>query len=155
MVWQSQVYASLNINCHHQITFTKFDLRVYYPFLCKWINWPYSCLDTELIKITTECFYWKTVLFMTGVVKEWVHWPKQFLIPWATSFLMKQKYLMVWPNPGWNIKFRMSLNKRRSYRRNCKIKKTTKCISLFHWKNLMWCHNVYVVIPYWKHTCLP
>ena len=50
LVIESGVYSSLHPNCHHQITYSKFSLKMYYPLL---INGKYDIMK-KLTLITLE-----------------------------------------------------------------------------------------------------
>ena len=53
------IYPSLHENCHHQIVYSKFDLKIFYPPPYERTVWHYQQADTELIKRSLESFDWK------------------------------------------------------------------------------------------------
>ena len=50
LVVQSGVHPSLHPNCHHQITFSRYNLNVEYPPPYEKLVWDYKKANTESIK---------------------------------------------------------------------------------------------------------
>ena len=50
------LHPSLHENCHHQIIYSKFDLKTFYRQLYEKTVWHYQQVDTELIKRSSEKF---------------------------------------------------------------------------------------------------
>ena len=46
----SNVHGSLQVNCHHQIIFTKFNLLIYYPPPYERVVWHYKHAKTDQIR---------------------------------------------------------------------------------------------------------
>ena len=59
MVGNSGVHSSLHANCHHQVVFAKFDLKIYYPAQYEREVWHYQEADAILIRRTIHEFCWK------------------------------------------------------------------------------------------------
>ena len=59
LVVESGIHPSLHPNCHHQIVFSKFSLKVQYPPLQYPQFWHYQEADTEIIRRTIDLFDWK------------------------------------------------------------------------------------------------
>ena len=59
IVVKSSVHPFLHPNCHHQIIFAKFNLKIYYqpPYLRK--VWYYKEANADLIKRAVNNFNWK------------------------------------------------------------------------------------------------
>ena len=55
---ESSVHSSLHSNCHHQITYTKFNLKIHYPRPYECEIWHYHKANTEQIRKTIEQFSW-------------------------------------------------------------------------------------------------
>ena len=53
------IHLCLHETCHHQIIYSKFDLKVFYPPPYERAVWHYQQADTELIKRSLENFDWK------------------------------------------------------------------------------------------------
>ena len=62
MVVNSGVHSSLHANCHHQIVFAKFDLKIYYPPPYEREVWHYQEADSILIRRAIHEFNWKRAL---------------------------------------------------------------------------------------------
>ena len=56
LVVDSSIHPSLHENCHHQIIYSKFDLKMFYPPPYERTVWHYQQADTELIKTSLENF---------------------------------------------------------------------------------------------------
>ena len=56
LVIESGVHSLLNPNCHHQIIFAKFDLRVFYPPPYVRNVWHYKQANIELIRWAIDNF---------------------------------------------------------------------------------------------------
>ena len=61
MVVNSGVHC-LHTNCHHQIVFEKFDLKIYYPPPYEREVWHYQEADATLIRPAVHEFSWKIAL---------------------------------------------------------------------------------------------
>ena len=62
MVVNSGVHSCLHANCHHQIVFAKFDLKIYYPPPYEREVWHYQEADSILIRRAIHEFNWKRAL---------------------------------------------------------------------------------------------
>ena len=61
LVVDFDIHFSFHENCHHQIIYSMFDLKILYPPPCERTVWHYQKADTELIKRSLENFDWKNV----------------------------------------------------------------------------------------------
>ena len=59
LVTHSGVHSSLHENCHHQLTFAKFDLRIEYPPPYERLVWNYNEAETSLIHRAIKEFDWE------------------------------------------------------------------------------------------------
>ena len=75
---ESGTQSSLHANCHHQVTYGKFNLEIYYPPPCIWEVWQCKDSNTNLIRRSINQF-----------IKFWFL-SKLFWIFFAISFLIKQ-----------------------------------------------------------------
>ena len=62
MVVNSGVYSSLHANCHHQIVFAKFDVKIYYPSRYEREVRHYQEADAILIRRAIHEFSWERAL---------------------------------------------------------------------------------------------
>ena len=60
LVINSGVYPSLHQNCHHQITFAKINLKVYYSPLDKRLVWNYKKTNINAINLAIKSFNWES-----------------------------------------------------------------------------------------------
>ena len=67
MVLESGVHHSLHQNCHHQIIFAKFNLKVYSPPPYERKNFHYSQANIELIQQAINLFDWENSFLNTDV----------------------------------------------------------------------------------------
>ena len=56
---ESDVYSSLHPNCHHQMVFVKFNLKISYPPPCEREIWHYNKANTDLIRRSINDFSWE------------------------------------------------------------------------------------------------
>ena len=62
MVTGSGVHASLHSNCHHQIIYAKFDLRIIYPPPYERTVWHFKHANSSHIKRAIDIFDWESTL---------------------------------------------------------------------------------------------
>ena len=55
---ESSIHSSLHSNCHHQITYAKFNLKIHYPRPYECEIWHYQKANTDQIRKTIEQFSW-------------------------------------------------------------------------------------------------
>ena len=70
MVVNSGVHSSFYANCHHQIVFAKFYLKVYYPPPYEREVWHYQEADAILIRRAIHGFNWKSALSNLNVEEQ-------------------------------------------------------------------------------------
>ena len=59
LVMESGVHPSLNLNCHHQITYAKFNLKIHYPATSEGEIWHYDQANVDHIRKTVDLFPWE------------------------------------------------------------------------------------------------
>ena len=62
MVIDSGVHASLHSNCHHQIIYAKFDLKIIYPPPYERMVWHFKDANSDHIKSAINIFDWESAL---------------------------------------------------------------------------------------------
>ena len=67
IVVESGVHPSLHPNCHHQITFAKFNLKIYYPPPYLREVWHYKEANADLIKRAISNFNWEKAFSNTNI----------------------------------------------------------------------------------------
>lgn len=58
MLRESGVYSWLHPNCHYQIVFAEFNLKIYYPSPYERLAWQYQKTNSNLNQRVTEIFDW-------------------------------------------------------------------------------------------------
>ena len=64
---ESRVHSCLHPNCHHQITYAKFNLKIYYPPLCEQEIWHYDKANVDHIRRSIDEFSWERGFANTSV----------------------------------------------------------------------------------------
>ena len=59
---ESVVHSSLHPNCHHQITYAKFDLKIHYPPRYEREIWHYGQANIDHIRKAADLFPWEKTL---------------------------------------------------------------------------------------------
>ena len=54
-------------DCHHQIVFFSFNLKIYYPPPYEHLIWKYEKANADLIKRAIRDFDWENKLFLIGI----------------------------------------------------------------------------------------
>ena len=67
IVVESDVWPSLQPNCHHQIIFTKFNLKIYYPPPYLREVWHYKEANSDLIKRAISNLNWGKAFSNTNI----------------------------------------------------------------------------------------
>ena len=67
IVVESDVHPSLHPNCHHQIIFAKFNLKIYYPPPYLRDVWDYKEANADLIKRAINNFNWEKAFSNTNI----------------------------------------------------------------------------------------
>ena len=67
IVIESGVHPSLHPNCHHQIIFVKFNLKIYYPPPYLREVWHYKKANADLIKRAISNFNWEKAFSNTNI----------------------------------------------------------------------------------------
>ena len=61
IITHSGVSSSLHNNCHHQLTFAKFNLEIEYPPPYERVVWDYNKANTELIQRAIDLVNWENI----------------------------------------------------------------------------------------------
>ena len=72
LVMESGVHSSLHPNCHHQITYAKFNLKIHYPPPYEREIWHYGKANVDHIRKAINEFPWETK-FENNNVNDKVH----------------------------------------------------------------------------------
>ena len=67
LVTNSGVHSSLHPNCHHQIVFSNFNLKIHYPPPYERLIWKYEKANADLLKNAIRDFDWENKLSLTDI----------------------------------------------------------------------------------------
>ena len=67
LVTNSGVHSSLYPNCHHQIHFSNFNLKIHYPAQYECLIWKYEKANADLIKGPIKDFDWENKLSLIDI----------------------------------------------------------------------------------------
>ena len=70
MVFESGVYPSLHVNCHHQIIYAKINFKIFYPPPYERQIWHYNRSNIQGIKLSIENINWERVFHDLNVDKQ-------------------------------------------------------------------------------------
>ena len=94
------IHFSFHENCHHQIIYSMFDLKILYPPPCERTVWHYQKADTELIKRSLENFDWKNV-FSNWNPNEQVSVLTNTVVDIMSNFIPNETILINDRDPPW------------------------------------------------------
>ena len=106
LITESGVHPSLHPNCHHQVIYAKFSLKVYYPPQYEREVWHYKEADTDLIRRSIETFTWDRV-FKNSNVNDMVDICTKTVYNILSNFIPHQTVTINDKDPPWfntNIK---------------------------------------------------
>ena len=67
LVMESGMHSSLHLDCHHQLTYAKFNLKIYYPPPCQGEIWHYEKANVDHIRRSIDEFSWERCFANTSV----------------------------------------------------------------------------------------
>ena len=94
------IHPSLHENCHHQLIYSKFDLKIFYSSPYERTVWYYQQADTELIKRFLENFDWKNA-FPNCNPSEQVSVLTKTVRNIVSNFIPNETMLVDHRNPPW------------------------------------------------------
>ena len=97
---ESGIHPSLHPNCHYQIIYAKFKLRVYYPPPNEREVWHYQNGDSNVIKKAITDVYWEEHLKTFLLMKKSLFLIKLLKTNSQTIFLTRQLQLTREIHPG-------------------------------------------------------
>ena len=118
LITESGVHPSLHPNCHHQVIYTKFNLKVYYPPPHEREVWHYKEVDTDLIRRSTEKFNWDRA-FKNSNVNDMVDICTKTIYNILSNFIPHQKITIDDKDPPWfNTKIKSLLQEKNKIYKN-------------------------------------
>ena len=100
IVMESGVHLSQHEKCHHQITYSKLNLRTEYPSPYIRKTWDYNRFETDSIYRSIEIFYW-SYLFLRKNVHEQVELFNKMLPNIFHNFIPNKIILYDYKDPPW------------------------------------------------------
>ena len=94
LAMESCVHSSLHLNCHHQIVFTKFNLKIFYPPPYEREIWHCSKANTEIICKSINGLSWENRFSNTDANQK-VYLMKQLRIFYLTLYQTRQSFVMI------------------------------------------------------------
>ena len=100
MVIESGIHSSLHSNCHHQIVFAKFNLKICYPPPYSREVWHFKEAKTDLIRRALNGFNWERAFSNTNV-NEKVCIFNKFVLNILSNFISHGTILCDDKDPPW------------------------------------------------------
>ena len=100
LVMESVVHSSWHPNCHHQIIYAKFKLKVFYPPPYGREVWHYQNADSNAIKKQSQIFLGKEHLIILLLMKKSLFLIKLSKTYSETIFLMRKLQLLTEIHPS-------------------------------------------------------
>ena len=79
LVTESGVHSSLHANCHHQVTYVKFNLNVIYPPPYERKVWHYKSASFKCIQHALANYDWEKAFYNIDVNKKILHFNEALL----------------------------------------------------------------------------
>ena len=86
LVVNSGVHPSLHPNCHHQIVYTKYDLKIHFPPPYEWEIWHSGQGNTDLIRRAVHEFNWQRA-FSNQNINERVSFFDKIILDIVSNFI--------------------------------------------------------------------
>ena len=100
LVTESGVHSSLHANCHHHITFAKFNLKIHYPPPYEREVWHYQKANVDQIRQAISRFPWDN-RFANINVNEQVQLFTQTIINIISNYIPHETITCDDSNPPW------------------------------------------------------
>ena len=97
------IHPSLHENCHHQIVYSKFDLKIFYPPPYERTIWHHRQAETELIERSLQSFDWKNA-FSNCNPNEQVSMLTKTVLNIMSNFIPNETIMVDDRDPPWIIR---------------------------------------------------
>ena len=92
---ESEVHASVHLNCHHQITYARFNVKIHYPPPYEREIWHYDQEIVDHIRKAVDLFAWQKAVRSSARTIWFFYLTKRLRIFFVIVFLMKQLHLLI------------------------------------------------------------
>ena len=92
---ESGVHSSLHPNCHHQIVFAKFNLKIFYTPPYEREIWHYNKANTDLIRRSINEFSWENRFSNTGASQKVYLFNETLQNINSTLYHTRQSFVMI------------------------------------------------------------
>ena len=128
----SSVHPSLHRNCHHQTTFSRYNLTVKYPSPYERLVWDYNKANTKSIKQALMQVNWQN-LFLNKDVHQQVRTLNDTIINFFSNFVSNQIVTFDERDPPWmteyiKTKIQQRDNFYKNYLRSCRNNHDFQCL---------------------------
>ena len=118
LITESGVHPSLHPNCHHQVIYAKFNLKVHYPPPYEREVWHYKEADTDLIRRSIEMFDWDRA-FTNSNVNDMVDICTKRIQDMLSNFIPHQTItMMIRIFHGLILKLNLCFNRKEKFTKN-------------------------------------
>ena len=100
---ESEVHSSLHENFHHQITYAKFNLKIYYPSPYEREVWHYQKANIKYIRKAISEFPWKKGFANSGA-NEKVYLVNKTIKNVVSNYIFHETIICNDRNPPWMYK---------------------------------------------------
>ena len=100
LIVDSGVHPSLHPNCHHQIVYAKFDLKIHFPPPYEREIWYYGQGNTELIRRAVHKFNWQRA-FSKLNKNETIYFSNKIILNIALNFIPHETVIFDDRDPPW------------------------------------------------------
>ena len=130
------MHPSLHPNCHHQVSYAKFNLKVHYPPPCERVVWHYKEADADLSRRSIEMFDWDKA-FTNSNVNNMVDICTKTIQNILSNFIPHQTIIIDDKDPPWfNPKTKFLLQEKnkiyRNFRKDCNNKQVLRKLKHLH-----------------------
>ena len=114
LVVDFSIHPSLHENCHHQIIYSKFNLKIFSPPLYERTVWYYQQAKTKLIKKSLENFDWRNAIWNCNT-NEQVSFLIKTVLNIMSNCIPIEPVLVDERDPPWITSKLQSMIKRKTY----------------------------------------
>ena len=96
----SGVHSSLHPNCHYQIVFSNFNLKIHYPLPCEHLIWKYEKANADHTKRAIKDFAWENKLSLIDINDQVVLF-NETIVNIMSNFIPNETMIFDDRDPSW------------------------------------------------------